>query len=891
MSHCRVFSTGFGILFLLGLGISFAATPATPIAEIDQKIVTGDIAAFEWRPVAVDLAPAQWIWMPSQRTLSNTFLLFRREITLDAPLKKATGWITADSRYLLSVNGKRVQWGPAPCDPRVLDVDPIDLTAFLKQGKNVIGSEVLFYGLGDGTSPAGKPGFLFYLTLEFQDGRKELIVSDPGWQVKIDRGHQPGMHKRWFLRSLQEEFDARLSPVGWNDPDANGFYFAFEFNPRVNPEFLWQTGQDGQNYGWVNAMPLSCSPAKPPSCSGYEGNDLIDRTNSEDCSLRIREIPLIKEIEIPVAKLTEMGVVDWKRDPRDWFDMRVPDSFTIKTETVAKEMQNGVWEVNAPTKRNQGQFLTFELEEQVVGFPYFTIEAPEGTVVDLMVQEAHTPGGNLWLDSQFYSWSRFVCRGGVNHFQTYDFESLRWMQLHVSTDAPVKISNVGVRRRMYDWPNPPKVACSEPELQRLFNATINTVYNSCLDTCVDGMARERQQYSGDGGHQLRAVRSVFGETRLPKRFLRTFSEGQSPDAYFMDSWPAFDRLARVMQKQIGGAYWGPLLDHGVGFNFDCWLHYLETGDLASLEEPYPRLVKFADYLDSLREADGLLPVENLGIPTVWMDHIAFQKQKHKQCAFNLYAAAMLEHALAPMAEAKGDVKRARIFAERGRELREKTIAKYWDPVRKTFVNNRPWLEEEKSPRMDDRSLATAILFNQCPGNDIAESLRLLVEQPPEMGYSYPCNACWRYWVLCRCGRSDLVLKEFRERWGKMDSVLLNNTLAEDWNARSDSGSQWSHCAVAPLFVLYSDIAGIRPTAPGFASCEIRPQLGDLADLQLTYYTPQGPIEFSARRQSLEQGNEQGHGHHVTVKVPESCDAKLILPDGSSGELIRVKTEK
>ncbi|MCL2118611.1 MAG: alpha-L-rhamnosidase N-terminal domain-containing protein [Planctomycetaceae bacterium] len=818
---------------------------AVPITSVQRQ--PGD-----WRPIAVDLEPARWIWIPSERTLSNTFVLFRKEIDVKGPLKSATGWVTADSRYLLRVNGQRVQWGPAPCDPRHWDVDPLDLTAMLDEGKNVIGSEVLFYGLGDGTSPAGKPGFLFYLTLEYEDGRKEQIVSDQTWPVKLDRAHRPGQHKRWFLRSLQEEFDARLHPCAWDTPD---------FQPDSS---------------WLPAMVLNCSPAKPASTSGYPMNDLIERADPARSSLRIREIPLIREMEIPALRLAESGVVKWRRDPDDWFDMRMPGCFEIqlKPEPRASIIQPGEYAAN------EGVFLTFEWEEQVVGFPYFTIDAPEGTIVDVLPQEAHAPGKNLWLDSQFFAWSRFICKEGVNHFQTYDFESLRWLQLHIrpaNGDQQITVSDVGIRRRIYDWPHQPKVASDEPALQRLFEASINTLYNSCLDTCVDGMARERQQYSGDGGHQLLAVRSVLGETRLPKRFLRTFSEGQSPEGYFMDTWPAFDRLARVMQKQMDGAYWGPLLDHGVGFNFDCWYHYLETGDLAAIDEVYPRLVKFANYLDTLREPDGLLPVENLGIPTVWMDHIAFRQQRHKQCAFNLYVAAMLQNALAPLTQAKGDTINALRFRQRGVELQAVTVAKYWDPQRKTFVNNRPWLDEEKQPFMDDRSLAMAILFGQCPDGDTAESLRLLVGQPSELGYSYPCNACWRYWALCRLGRSDVVLKEFRNRWATMDSVLLNNTLAEDWTAQPDSGSQWSHCAVSPLFVLYSDIAGIRATAPGFTACEIRPQLADLGDLRLTYFTPQGPIQFEAKKKN-------GGGHEILVHVPKTCDAKLILREGDEGNI-------
>ncbi len=189
-----------------------------------------------------------------------------------------------------------------------------------------------------------------------------------------------------------------------------------------------------------------------------------------------------------------------------------------------------------------------------------------------------------------------------------------------------------------------------------------------------------------------------------------------------------------MQRQIDGAFWGPLLDHGVGFNFDCWNHYLETGDMAALDEPYPRLVRFADYLESIRGKDGLLPVENLGIPQVWIDHVAYRQQRHKQCAFNLYAAAMLEHALAPLARARGDQRRAEEFSRRGREIRTATVRRFWSAARGLFVNNLPWLDEEKGPRLCDRSLATAVLFDQCPEGNVAAARGPWSSARPNWGF-------------------------------------------------------------------------------------------------------------------------------------------------------------
>ena len=104
------------------------------VDELSSLVGSVDASA-RWRPYRVSLAPAQWIWLPSQRTLPSTFVLFRREIELSDRPRKAAGWITADSRYRLTVNGTRVQWGPPPCDPRQLDVDPVDVTSLCDRAR------------------------------------------------------------------------------------------------------------------------------------------------------------------------------------------------------------------------------------------------------------------------------------------------------------------------------------------------------------------------------------------------------------------------------------------------------------------------------------------------------------------------------------------------------------------------------------------------------------------------------------------------------------------------------------------------------------------------------------------------------------------------------------
>jgi hypothetical protein len=157
----------------------------------------------------------------------------------------------------------------------------------------------------------------------------------------------------------------------------------------------------------------------------------------------------------------------------------------------------------------------------------------------------------------------------------------------------------------------------------------------------------------------------------------------------------------------------------------------------------------------------------------------------------------------------------------------------------------------------------------------------LVECPPELGLSYPANAHWRYWALAKMGRADVVIGDWRKRWATMPSVVLNNALQEMWQVEPDTTQEWSHCPLAPVHILFNDIAGIRPLTPGFGKCVIRPQLKGLGRLHLVFSTVKGPIPFTAEP-------KQG-GHKVTVTLPEGCEAELRLPGQEGKRLEAGKT--
>ena len=736
----------------------------------------------KWKPYPADLAPAKWIWLPVERTLPNTFALFRKTITLDALPK--FGVRVDHGGQPLPADG---EWQECPVGHRAERSTHAGRRsrrsrAVFAEGENVIGIEVLYFGHGDGTWPDGRAGLLAHFVLEDSTGNKTRIVTDNSWQALLDRATRRVITSGGSC-ALQEEFDSRLRPDGW---DAPGF----------QPDALW-----------TSAAELSARADKPVVTGkpvGLEGDKL--QVPPSLSALHTRQIPLTKEVWQPAAEMTEQGRVRWKRPVDDWFDVRMADSFTIGREPVAQQTGEGEWTLPANAK-GEGWFLTFRLPMLMVGWPAFEIEAPAGTVVELMVQEGHDPKGpQPWLETFFHSWSRFISRGGKQRFQTFDYESACWVQLHIhEATGPVKISGVGMTRRLFDWPREPVMKFAEPALDRLFGAGINRTKNLMIETVVDCVGRERQQYSGDMDPQHWTALYAFGETRLTDRFLRTWTQGQAKAGYFLDAWPAYDRLARLAQREIDGTKWGPLMDLALCGMVTARELHRYTGDLETARVIYPRFRRYVEYLRTLRGQDGILRCENR-IEIYYGSNYGIRGDD-QACSLTVMAVWSLRDGLIPLAEALGETQDAQAYRQFADELLASTTQHFWSAEFGAFVNNLPRLKQEKTPVFDEVALTLSLRAGVCPEGRTDATLDLLEKLPKTVK-----RACQWYWMprlteLARHGRTSTVLKDFREVWRKKD-------LSPDPRSQYPKDTATAK-ATGPL---YFAIRAIISPNPSFSAC-------------------------------------------------------------------------
>lgn len=169
------------------------------------------------------LKPADWkgTWIAAPST-SETVLL-RRDFTIRPGLRRAVVHVCGLGQYELSLNGRKV--GDDLLTPGWTNFDEVtlydtyDVTAWLREGANAAG-----LNLGNGmynvvrrqrfskfTGSFGPLRAVLHLRLEYGDGTVEFVGTDEQW-----RSHSGPITFSSIYGG--EDYDARLEPVGWNQP-------------------------------------------------------------------------------------------------------------------------------------------------------------------------------------------------------------------------------------------------------------------------------------------------------------------------------------------------------------------------------------------------------------------------------------------------------------------------------------------------------------------------------------------------------------------------------------------------------------------------------------------------------------------------------------------------
>ena len=160
---------------------------------------------------------AYWIWDSGDPNPKNYFLHIRKTINLNRLIKEAKVYVSAFSFAEIYINGVYIDRVPTNPDPEYQTYEEIDISPYLKLGKNTIAALVFNAGEGLHHRMKGRGGFFFQAKIIDFNEKIIKLNSDKSWLVTKAIAWDNNTDHRQVDHTIgrKEKYDARLSFENW----------------------------------------------------------------------------------------------------------------------------------------------------------------------------------------------------------------------------------------------------------------------------------------------------------------------------------------------------------------------------------------------------------------------------------------------------------------------------------------------------------------------------------------------------------------------------------------------------------------------------------------------------------------------------------------------------
>jgi hypothetical protein len=802
-------------------------------------------AEFIWRPrqlssVSFGAAPQR---LPDE---AQRFMYFRRGFVLRAVPAQAPVLATADGRYQLFVNGVRVARGPARSSAACGQLDPIDLAPFLRPGRNVLAALAHAYGRHnawyelpgwDAARAFGCGGF--FLQGEVDDGGGQVLRLDTGsgWRCLEASAWRRGVPANSL--GTAEIFDARLSP------------------PWTEVEF--------DDTDWPAAEAL-CVAGR-----AYTGDVRPFQ------HLSLRDIPAQREAP-PVAA----RVVAWREVAALPASEDVAAQMTAELETAAPQALQHVRfdpasAIAQTADTAHALSLVYDFGEVLAGYIGFELDGPAGAVLDFYPGEQMMADGRVRIFDGIAGYDapighRYVLKDGPQHWQRFEWNGLRYLQLTLRDCArPLRLKAVTLTPTGYPVQPRGSFACSDPLLNRIWQAGATTLARCMHDAYIDCPSREQRQWM-DAYVAARINYVAFGDGALAARAIRQFAESQRPDGLTMMAAPGDFSLAGFTNIPDFCLYWILMIGD----------HRLFVDDPALADAVYPAVAKALQWFERQLDDDHLLGQVPMWVFVDWAE----TDKRGQVTALNaLYVAAL--QVAAELARQVGHERAAAAYDGTRARVLEAVNRHLWDEARGVYVDARR--DGRQSRRISQQTNAAVVAFGVAPPErrqriwqTVLDPARLVLthalgadgrvtpfDEETQVVRAQPFSCHVLHRALRLDGRSDNIVQHIRQAWAPL-LADGETTLREVWqlDAVTSQCHAWSG---TPTFDLSSDVLGVAPLQPGCRRLRVAPQPAGLRWARGVFPAPQGDLAVA--------WTCSGDQFDLEVSIPAGCEAELQPPPG------------
>jgi alpha-L-rhamnosidase len=793
--------------FALSLALVLClAPPASPATSGSGLPISDAILKRQWT--------GSWISCPGAPERDPGVFHFRKVIDLPAVSSRYVVHVSADQRFVLYVNGKRVGIGPSRGDVLFWRFETFDLAPFLKPGPNLLSATVWNFGT---QAPAAQITDRAGFVAQGDGAAEQAVNTDGSWQCAPEPGHQPWPEG---LKPLREE-----EPV----------YVVVGPGERL----------DAAQYDWDWAQPpaAGANPGrwKPAAVSALA----TPRTITEGPGYQLTpDGRLLVPDELPAMEYRP-----------------VPAGAVVKNDGASVEGFPETGPARIPP--NAKATLLLDRKTLVTAYPELSFSGGRGARIRLRYQEALLEPGKPWRKGHrdAFEGKRLVGYedevlpdgGSGRVFHPLWWRTWRYLRVEVETAGEaLTLDHLAAHSTGYPFEERGRFDAGDPTLARLWEVGWRTARSCAHETYVDCPYYEQLQYVGDTRIQALISYAVAGDDRLARQAIDSFERSRRSEGITYSRYPS------APQQFIP-----PFSLLWVGMVHDYWTW---RDDPAFVRRQLAGTRTVLDWFTERLRTDGLLgrlPWWNFvdwcdefeaGVPP--QDADGGSVAVSLQLALALGEAANLEAALGEPARAARHRERAEAIVGAVRRLA-------WDGGR-GLVADTP-----TKRRFSQQTNILALLAGAVPAGQEKPVLDRLLAMPrpsiklapsasPGEGRVARASVYFRFYLaraLEKAGEGERYLPEL-EPWREMLDVGLS-TFAEtpDAGTRSDCHAWSAH----PNYDLLRTVAGMKPGSPGFKTVRVEPHLGTLPRLEATLPHARGPITVSYRR--------DGPALEATVTLP------------------------
>jgi hypothetical protein len=763
--------------------------------------------------------PASWIAAAEGPERDAGVFHFRKSLRLEAVPARFLVHVSADNRYLLHVNGRRVGAGPARGDVPHWAFESYDLAPHLRAGDNLVAVTVWNFGT---LAPMAQMTRRTGLLVQGNDEVASVLDTSRAWEAAFDPGHAPNPAALAALR-------------------ARGFYYAAGPGER----------RDGARYDWEWDQPASRSARWGPA---RELGRAHPRT--------IREGP------------------GWMQSPEGWLlepsplppmeHREVPVGHIVRATGVEATAMAGAFPERPLTIPPRTEVrLLLDHGEMVNAYPELRVGGGRGTSLRLTYAEALYDKDGQKGDRRELAgkdilgvYDELLADGGPERtFGPLWWRSWRYLEIHVRTAGEPLVLR-GLKAFFTGFPMEQR-ACfrsDDPELERIFEVSFRTMRLAGHETYMDAPYWEQLQYVGDTRIDALLNYSLAGEERLARRALLLFDRSRGAEGITQSRYPTSE-----------AQYIPPYALFFVSMVHDYWTY---RDHEAFVRERLPATRAVLDWFLRRLGEDGLL-----GFLPYWV-HVdtgtaldeATQDEDGGSVAVTLQLVETLREA-AELEEALGDRGRAARYRARA-EASASAVRALFDTEKGLLpdtARRRTWGHPVNiwglaSGAVPEAGRGTAIQNLIAVARHPAGRARDGGRGGPWPLHEIPSASLYFRFYLARAleatGRGEDYVALLHP-WRELLEKGLTTWPEHPEPSRSDCHAWSAH----PGFDLLRIVAGIKPGAAGFRKVRIEPHLGPLRWVEATMPTPRGEVRVAHRR--------RGEGLEAEVTLPEGLPGVFL----------------